>query len=1085
MSLHRLGAWRVVLKRAAHDRIVVAAALVTIVLATTLLASGPVYADAVALSGLQRTLEDAPVRETTLQISGNETPDEAAAADRRVTSAVEDAFGPGGATVYRSARSGSYTLPALTGVPDDALTVFAAYDDLADHATLVDGEWPARETEAVLSEGAARALGLGAGDSLEVASALDEDDTIAVGIAGVYRVDDVDDPYWWASPLELQGRETVRFTTLGPLVVTREALAGLGESGSALTWRVAPTIGEIDVDDLPGLQTRLAALTNELSGDFTVENDLSGVLARAERSLLVSRSGVLVPSVQLAVLAGAALLFLAGLLAERRRVETAILRSRGGSRNDVGLLALAEGVLLAVPAVLVAPWLAVVSLQALNHFGPLADVGLELQPRVSPTAYALAVVAGLLCAGGLALPALRSATVTTAVQEQGRPRPSGIVRRAGLDLVVVAVAALAYWQLRRYQGPVVESIGGRLGIDPLLVAAPALGLLAGALLSLRIVPALAGAFERVGGAARGPVPPLGTRELARRPSRYARAAVLLTLAIAIGLFASAYSSTWLRSQEDRAAFEAGADIRVAPDEHTGAISPFHLGGAYAAVDGVTESLPVVQRAVEVSGGGEPAALAAVDTARVPQVVRVRPDLVEGTTLAEATAPLGEAPELPAIALPGEPASLGLTADADVEPLEGSTVFGFRRRATPPTLAVVLQDGDGLLHRLQAGPLPLDGAEAALEVPLADPTGAGRPTYPLSLVAVELELDAAFSDSRRGTFTLASLAADGAAVDSGGSGWSVRASELQDALTAPRVLAVRSGTDPVLTYDFDTGSSGTGDQPVTFTATPGVAEVPETIPALVTDSFLDRTGAVVGGTVSLGPEEPRLEIVGSVHDLPTLPPEEGGALVDLRAYLATTYLGGGEVSRPGEWLVDVAPGADLAVADRLRASPFSSAEVVDRVGVEETLTRDPVALGISGALTLGFVAAAVFAVVGFAVAAAVSTAERTTEFAVLRSLGLSERQLTGWLALEGGLTAALALVGGLLLGAVVAWLVLPFVSLAGEGGRPFPDVIVELPWETVAALGAGLALAVAAVLVVQLVLIRRLSIGSSLRAGGGT
>ena len=50
------------------------------------------------------------------------------------------------------------------------------------------------------------------------------------------------------------------------------------------------------------------------------------------------------------------------------------------------------------------------------------------------------------------LPALRSATVTSAVQEQGRPRPTGIVRRAGLDLVLVALAALAYWQLRRYQG---------------------------------------------------------------------------------------------------------------------------------------------------------------------------------------------------------------------------------------------------------------------------------------------------------------------------------------------------------------------------------------------------------------------------------------------------------------------------------------------------------------------------------------------------------------------------------------------------------------------------------------------------------
>ena len=149
---------------------------------------------------------------------------------------------------------------------------------------------------------------------------------------------------------------------------------------------------------------------------------------------------------------------------------------------------------------------------------------------------------------------------------------------------------------------------------------------------------------------------------------------------------------------------------------------------------------------------------------------------------------------------------------------------------------------------------------------------------------------------------------------------------------------------------------------------------------------------------------------------------------------------------------------------------------------DRLTRDPVALGISGALSLGFVAAAVFAVVGFAVSAAVSTSERTTEFAVLRSLGLSSRQLSAWLALEGGITVLLALVGGVLLGGLVAWLVLPFVSLAGEGGRPFPEVVVELPWEAVALLAGGMLVVLALVVGAQLLLLKRLALAPALRAG---
>jgi hypothetical protein len=98
------------------------------------------------------------------------------------------------------------------------------------------------------------------------------------------------------------------------------------------------------------------------------------------------------------------------------------------------------------------------------------------------------------------------------------------------------------------------------------------------------------------------------------------------------------------------------------------------------------------------------------------------------------------------------------------------------------------------------------------------------------------------------------------------------------------------------------------------------------------------------------------------------------------------------------------------------------------------------------------------------------------------MGLSDRQLSAWLALEGGIVVALALAGGVVLGALVAWLVLPYVSLAGEGGRPFPEVVVELPWQAVAVLTGSLLAALAVVLVVQILLLRRLALGPALRAG---
>ena len=1093
------GAWRLVLKRAAHDRLVVAAAFLTILLAATLLASGPVYSEAVALSGLHRTLEDAPVREVTIAVQGRLPAADHGAANGRVTDTLEAVFGRDGVTIHRSGLSNSYALPAIEGIPDEALAVFGYYDDLRGHAELVAGDWPAGPFEeggvqAALPEPAAEALGLVPGDTLELPSVQDEDDRVTARISGVYRVADVEDPYWWGSPLETEGREVLRFTTFGPLVVSEEAFSELGAEGADARWRASPASGEIAVEDLDRLRQAVDGLEERLNpedsaANLSVRTGLGSVLAAADRSLLVSRSGVLVSSVQLAVLAGATLLFLAGLLAERRNVEAAILRSRGASPGEVGLLALAEGALLAVPAVVAGPWLAALSLRALNHAGPLAEIGLELEPRVDLLSYVLAAVAGLLCAVGLAGPALRSAAVATAVREQGRPQGTGIVRRAGLDLVVVALAALAYWQLRRYQGPVVESIRGRLGIDPLLVVAPALGLLAGALLALRVVPAIGVLAERVATGTRGLVAPLGTRQLARRPARSSRAAVLLTLALAIGLFASAYGSTWLRSQEDRAAYEAGADARVVPDERTGSIQPLHLASAYARLDAVRAALPVVRRPLDVPGAPEPANLLAVDVSRASEIVHIRPDLA-GRPLPELTAPLAAArPQLASVELPGEPRTLAVSASLAIY---GAAIDARFDQALRPALALVLQDRDGLLHRVPAGNLTADRRTHQLVVDLEDRLAdgsAGRPHYPLSLIALELSVNAGFGGSREGTLAVEALAADSIPVEAGDAvAWTVAAGDLQDANLPPDAQDVRTGGDVLFALDFATGSRAgacppfCSAAPVTFTATPGRNQAPPTIPALVTDRFLEDTGTGVGAAVALGLDRPGLTVAGSVHDFPTLPPDTGGVVVDLSTYVAALYLGAGEVASPGEWLIDAAPGRERAVARLLRAPPYSSEEVADRAGIVERLTRDPVALGISGALSLGFVAAAVFSILGFAVSAAVSTSERTTEFAVLRSLGLSDRQLSAWLALEGGITVALALVGGIALGALVAWLVLPFVSLAGEGGRPFPGVVVELPWQAVAVLTGSLLAALAVVLAVQIVLLRRLALGPALRAG---
>src|SRR5687768_18530166 len=99
--------------------------------------------------------------------------------------------------------------------------------------------------------------------------------------------------------------------------------------------------------DTAALERRLTdALGSRVS--FQVHTELDAILSDVGRSLLVSRSGVVVLTIQYAVLAGYALLLVVGLLVEQRRIETALLLSRGAGVVHVVRRSLLEVLALVV-----------------------------------------------------------------------------------------------------------------------------------------------------------------------------------------------------------------------------------------------------------------------------------------------------------------------------------------------------------------------------------------------------------------------------------------------------------------------------------------------------------------------------------------------------------------------------------------------------------------------------------------------------------------------------------------------------------------------------------------------------------------
>ena len=1116
---------QVSLRRSRASWPIVGAAGVICVLASTLMAAGPMYAGAVSIAGLHRVLADAPVTDANVAVSFRVDPAAWDAADQAVRDALDRAIGRAGGTVSAYGRSDSFELPGRpAGELTDLVTVAFA-DGIEEHADLVDGVWPAEGAagepmDVAVSEDVASRLGLAVGADLRLVSRATDDFSLPARVAGTFRIRDPGDPFWWEEPQVVDGLVTSeRFATHGPLFTSRSAFLARATSGrTEVGWRAFPRPDGLRLEDIAAVRSAVAGLRQRIEAamagtSVTVETGLPAILQETERSLLVSRTGVLLLTAQFVVLAAYAVLLSAALLVEHRRTDTAMLRSRGAGPARIGLLSLVEGLLLTMPAALLGPLVAAVGLRLLNVTGPLAEIGLRIDPLLTSDAFVASSIAAAACLVALLLPALPRIRAVTAVHGSvGRAETRTVGQRFGLDVALLAIAGIGLWQLRLYGAPLTRSVQGTLGIDPLIVATPAIGFLAGAVLALRIVPLISAAIERVTSRRRTLVPSLGARQLSRRPLRYTRAALLLMLAVSMGVFAITYTRTWSDSQRDQATFQVGADVRAEPGRRTVDPPPWALRRTYADVEGVTQAMAVGLSTIRVPRAEGSGTLIGIDADVAGDVIRLRPDMLDGS-VTDLVAPLASSrPMIEAVRLPGEPRRLRVdlmvsvdrlqaflpdpeTGEAVVTQVDPSTLVGRHEIQT----AVVVRDAAGQMSRFGGSAVPFAAGTRRVEISLGDTTRtAERFANPLDLLAVEVgvvlpdnveltagsvrvEAVAASSPPEpadhwqpvsmdldhgwRSTASIHGLPHQGV-VGNGGRGTlgiDIPADGLPTVIGADEV-----GRGTVITFaprDLDL----VGDQP---------------IPAVATKAYLEATARSVGDVVpvDVGGVDRQFRITSAIRAFPALTPTTPALVIDLPTLAALRFEGSDAIDPPDAWWFTVEPGSDDAVATRLREPTVGSASVVTLAERAEALATDPVALGIIGALGIGIAAAAAFAVVGFVVSAAVSARERVTEFALLRALGLSSRQLSGWLSLENATLALISLVAGTGLGLLVAWVALPFVTVTRRAETAFPPVEVAVPWSTIAVLEVVGIVALSIAIVGLTWSLGRVAMASTLRKG---
>ena len=1075
---------RLVLPRAVAAHTLLAAAAAAALVATVLLTAFLQYAYLLPQAGVRQAVADAPALERSVVLSSSigRGEDEPAARDR----AARALFAGGIAGVPLQVHAGGYgigqRLPdELAGIdpgPHGAYAVVGFLSELPDHARLVSGAWPEpvppdRPAQVGLPVEVASALELSVGDTVAIVDEVVDEDR-PVEVAAVFEPRNPTEAYW-----QLMGGTTTGEDDLwGPFVVPEAEFTDRYQRGT-LEWVAAADPGALARAGMPEVAAAATALRQELvrardregaALDETarlrtvldetarLRTALDDLADRLATATVVNRSGLVMPAALLAVIAVYGLVLVARLLSAHRRGENALLRARGASRGQLVRVASGEALLAVGPAALLgAPagtWLvrmadAQAGERSLGLGRDLATYGWA----GPPLAWIVAVTAALGCALALAVPAAgRGRTWVAEQQERSRPGRAVIVQRAGVDVALVAVAVLAWSQLRQYGQAVTPRDVGGLGVDPLLVAAPVVAVLAATAVALRLLPLATRLGVRLAGRRDAFPGLLGMWQADRRP--HAGPVLLLVLAVATAVLAPMVAATWQQSQRDQATQAVGADLRLVGTDPR--LDPqVRQLGELPQVDGLMPAHRTVARMPD----GSRVPVVAIQSDDAPEVARLRADLMPAgpeelfRTLRNGRPPLSGIP-LPAGAerLTGTlrfDAPEDLTETVTFEEQDG-TVHEFEITIPGPTsdrASVHVADADGLISSVTLS-RPERGEPLRLDIPL--------PPRAATLVGLgaglQIRSDLAFvePDEEPEPFEVTWEWEDLAAIDADGDrvpltvpdGWEVSLHPDQEA--AGSATPQRTGAVTVA-YTVDLTRVRPGSLPFLLTEP---VEAPD-LPAVVTPRTLTAIGGEVGDVADLQVGGVTVRVAGTVPALPGIADGEGLA-VDLAWLSLQRYL---HLRTPPDvnewWIATGAPGPVVREAEQL------GLRVHDRRAETERLLEDPLGSGVLLTLWAAAAGGALLAAFGLAVDSRANAVRRRRELAVLHTLGTSPGGLARSLVVEQAVLAGLGVVAGVAVGVGVAAAMGTSLVLTPAGAVPVPAPLLRLVPEQLATPTVGL------------------------------
>ena len=163
--------------------------------------------------------------------------------------------------------------------------------------------------------------------------------------------------------------------------------------------------------------------------------------------------------------------------------------------------------------------------------------------------------------------------------------------------------------------------------------------------------------------------------------------------------------------------------------------------------------------------------------------------------------------------------------------------------------------------------------------------------------------------------------------------------------------------------------------------------------------------------------------------------------------------------------------------------FGRTEVFDAAAMQAEQDADPlIAAGWEGLLFIAFLAVLILSALGFLVSSFLTAQTRSLEFAILRTMGFSTRQILGVVSFEQIFIIAVAMTIGTLVGLGLSVQMLEFLGVTERGEEVTPPFRQVTDWRAIGISYAILLTVFLATIGVVVLAYSRLAVARVLRLG---